>query len=117
LVIRLGYSYYKQKLTDMISKLTLDRLADNKSLSAQEIGSLLGDLANGKMNNNKKEIAEYIADREHRYIQHELFMLVAHLIDAYAEKGNLGRFDGRNMWACKLAVELKKTKDDFRLEM
>ena len=59
--------------------------------------------------------AEYFANFEHRYLQSELMNFFCKYVEEMAKNGKKGVYDGRNEWACLLAVELEKTISSFML--
>jgi len=59
--------------------------------------------------------AEYFANFEHRYLQSELMNFFCKYVEEMAKNGKKGVYDGRNEWACLLAVELEKTISNFML--
>ena len=85
-----------------------DEYKDYESKLAKELSDLINDCSVDLRAN-----AEYFANFEHRYLQSKLMEFCLCYIEEMAKNGKGDLYDGRNEWACKIAIDLEKTKNSF----
>ena len=74
------------------------------------MAKILSDFVNGASSDYNK-MAETMAT-DHRYLQQEMFKVCFAYIEEMAHSDALGRYDGRNEWACKTATKFMEALKD-----
>ena len=63
-----------------------------------------------------QEVAEYMANNAHRYLQQEFGKICLEYIKLKAKHYEEKRYDGRNEWFCKTASEIVASSNSYALK-
>tara|TARA_Y100000385_G_C13091998_1_gene639267 strand:+ start:2815 stop:3099 length:285 start_codon:yes stop_codon:yes gene_type:complete len=75
----------------------------------------ISSISNSTLFNAKEEAIE--ASKEHRYLQHQMFMFCVHFIDLMAKNHKENRYDGRNEFACEMARDMVDSYQNSKSEL